>query len=90
MVAWLADPLSRTVVSVATTNVWLPPGQHYSGRVLPSLVDGYGLAEGGSGNPASLAVVSGRDFRRNGEPYINQLIILCQRRPRRPTSGRFG
>ncbi len=69
--------------SVATTNVGCRLVNITQGA-FAKLGDGYGLAEGGSGNPASLAVVSGRDFRRNGEPYINQLIICANGGPAGP------
>ncbi len=60
--------------SVATTNV--------SDRLLNNvqaafadLGDGYGLAEGGIGMGAGISVISGTDARREGHPYVNQLII---------------
>lgn len=60
--------------SVATTNV----GDrlvNLTQSALAQLGEGYGLAEGGVGMGAGWAVVSGRDFRRDGEPYINQLFV---------------
>lgn len=60
--------------SVATTNV--------SDRLLNNvqaafadLGEGYGLAEGGVGMGAGISVISGKDARRDGHPYVNQLII---------------
>jgi N-methylhydantoinase B len=45
---------------------------------------GYGLAEGASGMGPASAVISGRDRRRNGEPYMNQKIAGCQGGPGGP------
>lgn len=35
----------------------------------------HGMAEGASGIPPVAGVVSGEDFRRNDEPFVNQLIL---------------
>jgi N-methylhydantoinase B len=40
------------------------------------LGEGYGLSEGNCCNSAGVAVVSGRDRRRGGAPYINQLFLM--------------
>ena len=48
------------------------------------LGDGFGLAEGGIGMGAGLAVISGRDYRRNCEPYINQLFASYNGGPASP------
>lgn len=60
--------------SVATTNL--------SDRLVNTvqaafakLGDGHGLAEGGVGMGAAGSVISGRDSRRGGAPYVNQLIL---------------
>lgn len=37
----------------------------------------YGLAEGNSGIQATTPNVSGRDFRRDDEPFVNQLILAA-------------
>jgi N-methylhydantoinase B len=60
--------------SVATTNV----SERLLNNVqaaLADLGDGYGLAEGGIGMGAGYSVISGRDHRHAGHPYVNQLII---------------
>ena len=60
--------------SVATTNV----GErlvNVTQSAFSMLGEGYGLAEGAVSMGASMAVVSGRDFRRSNEPYINQLFL---------------
>lgn len=69
--------------SVATTNV--------ADRIVMTIQkafadawDGYGRAEGASGMGPGSAVISGRDGRRGGEPYINQKIAGCQGGPAGP------
>ncbi|MGE0862090.1 MAG: hydantoinase B/oxoprolinase family protein [Gammaproteobacteria bacterium] len=60
--------------SVATTNV----SDRLLNTVQAALADlgeGYGLAEGGIGMGAGYGVISGRDARRGGQPYVNQLVI---------------
>jgi N-methylhydantoinase B len=44
-------------------------------RGLAELCDGAGLAEVGVSQPAAWAVISGNDARRDGQPFINQLIL---------------
>lgn len=71
--------------SIATTNV----GDrlvNLTQSALAQLGDGYGLAEGGVGMGAGWAVVSGRDFRRDGEVYINQLFVGGNGGPASPTA----
>jgi N-methylhydantoinase B len=46
--------------------------------------DGYGRAEGASGRGPASAVISGRDRRRHGEPYVNQKIAGAQGGPAGP------
>ena len=48
--------------------------------------DGWGLAEGGVGMGAGFAVVSGKDNRADGEPYVNQLIIASSGGPASPVA----
>jgi len=71
--------------SIATTNV----GDrlvNLTQSALAKLGDGYGLAEGGVGMGAGWAVVSGRDFRRENEVYINQLFVGGNGGPASPTA----
>ena len=51
--------------------------------------DGYGLAEGACGIGPGYAVVSGIDWRKNDEPYVNQKFLGSQGGPpvRRSTDG---
>jgi len=44
-------------------------------RALAELGDGFGLAECGTVIPASAAVVSGRDPRVGGRPFVNQIFL---------------
>jgi N-methylhydantoinase B len=44
-------------------------------RGLADLGDGFGLAECGTVIPASAAVVSGRDPRADGRPFVNQIFL---------------
>jgi N-methylhydantoinase B len=42
--------------------------------LLNQITDARGMAEGGAVQSPALSVISGRDSRRGGEPYINQLF----------------
>jgi N-methylhydantoinase B len=46
--------------------------------------DGYGLAEGSCGIGPGFAVVSGVDWRRNNDPYVNQKFLGSQGGPAGP------
>lgn len=66
--------------SVATTNV----GERLvvtTQRAIADAWPGYGLAEGACGIGAGFAVVSGRDWRRDGDPYVNQKFLGSQGGP---------
>jgi N-methylhydantoinase B len=69
--------------SVATTNL---AGRlvNLTQRSFAELGDGYGLAEGGCSVGMGYAVVSGNDFRRGGQPYINQLFASLNGGPGGP------
>ncbi|MBT3169870.1 MAG: hydantoinase B/oxoprolinase family protein, partial [Rhodospirillaceae bacterium] len=69
--------------SMATTNV-ADRLVNLTQSAFAQLGDGHGLAEGGSAMAAGFAVVSGNDFRRNGEPYINQLMTAVNGGPASP------
>ena len=69
--------------SMATTNV-ADRLVNLTQSAFAQLGDGHGLAEGGSAMAACFAVVSGNDFRRNGEPYINQLMTAVNGGPASP------
>jgi N-methylhydantoinase B len=44
-------------------------------RTFAGVAQGYGLAEGASGHPASGAVVSGADHRFGGRPFVNEMSV---------------
>ncbi len=69
--------------SVATTNV----GERLvvtTQRAFADAWDGYGLAEGACGIGPGFAVVSGRDFRKGDQPYVNQKFLGSQGGPAGP------
>lgn len=59
--------------SVATTNV-ADRITNVVGRAMAELNRGLGLAESGAVIPAAAAVVSGKDPRRGGAPFVNQMV----------------
>ena len=69
--------------SMATTNV-ADRLVNLTQSAFAQLGDGQGLAEGGSAMAAGFAVVSGNDFRRGGEPFINQLMTAVNGGPASP------
>jgi N-methylhydantoinase B len=69
--------------SVSTTNI--------SERIVniiqsafAQLGDGFGMAEGGTGLGAGMAVISGRDARRGGAPFVNRLMTSTNGGPASP------
>jgi len=60
--------------SVATTNV---ADRLISGvqALFNQVTDERGMAEGGAVQCPAVSVISGKDWRRNDEPYVNQLFI---------------
>jgi N-methylhydantoinase B len=69
--------------SVATTNV----GERLvvtTQKAIADAWDGYGLAEGACGIGPGFAVVSGNDWRRDDEPYVNQKFLGSQGGPAGP------
>ena len=69
--------------SMATTNV-ADRLVNLTHSAMAKLGDGYGLAEGGSAMCAGTAVISGNDFRRGGDPYVNQLTMVVNGGPAGP------
>ncbi|MGY4238315.1 N-methylhydantoinase B [Bradyrhizobium sp. USDA 4449] len=61
--------------SVATTNV-ADRLINLTQSAFAQIGDGSGLAEGGVGMGAGVAVVSGADHRYDGAPFVNQLIVI--------------
>ena len=60
--------------SVATTNIAdrVVNGAH---RAMAEIADGFGMAEAGAIQVAGSAVISGRDPRNGGRPFVNQLSL---------------
>ncbi|MFH1092351.1 MAG: hydantoinase B/oxoprolinase family protein, partial [Pseudomonadota bacterium] len=63
-------------MSVATNSV-AERLANASGAMFASMGPEYGVAEHGSGLPVGLAVISGHDWRRQGNPYCNEVIAAC-------------
>jgi N-methylhydantoinase B len=61
--------------STATTNL-ADRAANAVQRGLSELGDGIGLAEAGGVIPAAAGVVSGRDPRHGGEPFVNQIFMV--------------
>jgi len=62
--------------SMATTNI----GDRIVNAVQTAFAEigeGHGVAEGAMGMGASAGVISGKDWRRGGSPYINQELVFC-------------
>jgi N-methylhydantoinase B len=77
-------PPEPVCTSLATTNVLervINPVQ----AAFAQLGFGHGLAEGGGACGVGFAVVSGTDRRRDGHPFINQMIIGSNGGPGTPT-----
>jgi len=60
--------------SVATTNLADRVANAVQ-RAIAELADGHGLAECGAVIPPSVAVISGRDPRAGGAPFVNQIFL---------------
>ncbi|MBO0712228.1 MAG: hydantoinase B/oxoprolinase family protein, partial [Acetobacteraceae bacterium] len=68
-------PEHPTSCSVATTNV----ADRVTSSVqmaMASIADGLGMAEAGPFGAPSAAVISGRDRRRGGAPFVNQIFLI--------------
>ncbi|MFD1332611.1 hydantoinase B/oxoprolinase family protein [Methylopila musalis] len=50
------------------------------------LGDGFGMAEGGTGLGAGMSVISGRDARRDGAPFVNRMMLSTNGGPASPTA----
>jgi N-methylhydantoinase B len=67
-------PAHPTSCSAATTNLSDRVANGVQ-RAMTEIGDGIGLAEIGASNPPSAAVISGKDPRTDGAPFVNQLIL---------------
>lgn len=70
----VAAPKFPHSCSMATTNV-SERLVNITQSAFAELGEGRGLAEGGAGLGAGMAVISGRDAARGGKPYVNRLML---------------
>jgi N-methylhydantoinase B len=78
-------PVHPTCCSMATTNV-ADRLVNITQSAFADIGDGLGLAEGGEAMGVGLAVVSGKDWRRDGAPYVNQLYTGSSGGPASPVA----
>ncbi len=71
--------------SVATTNV-SERLVNITQSAFAQLGDGHGLSEGGTGLGAGMAVISGRDHRRGGAPFVNRMMLSTNGGPASPVA----
>jgi len=71
--------------SMATTNI-ADRIVNTTQAAFAAIGDGHGLAEGALGMGAGAGVISGRDWRIGGQPYINQEWVLVNGGPGTPTT----
>jgi N-methylhydantoinase B len=67
-------PVHPASCSLATTNLATRTA-NVVGRALAGVADGLGMADAGLILPPSASVISGRDPRHGGAPFINMLIL---------------
>jgi N-methylhydantoinase B len=77
-------PLFPHSCSAATTNV-LERVINAIQAAFAGIGEGFGLAEGGGANGVGFSVVSGHDARREGAPFVNQIIMGNNGGPATPT-----
>ncbi len=70
----VAAPTFPHSCSVSTTNV-AERLVNITQSAFAQLGDGMGLSEGGAGLGAGMAVISGKDMGRGGQPYVNRLML---------------
>ena len=71
--------------SMATTNI-ADRIVNITQAAFAQIGEGHGLAEGGLGMGAGAGVISGKDWRAGGDPYINQEIIMSNGGPGTPST----
>jgi N-methylhydantoinase B len=69
-------PRHPTCTSVATTNL-ADRVTNAVQRALAEIDAGIGMAEGGAGIPPASGVLSGRDPRHGGAPFVNEVILAA-------------
>lgn len=70
----VGKPVYPAATATSTTNV---SGVLFNAvqAAFGKLGEPYGMAEGCTGIPPNAAVISGTDFRRDDEPFVNQIIL---------------
>lgn len=81
----VAAPVFPHSCSTATTNV-SERLVNITQSAFAKLGDGHGLAEGGTGLGAGMAVLSGKDHRRNDGRYVNRMMLSTNGGPASPTA----
>ena len=72
--AAIGRPIEPAATSAATTNLCPTICSHIQ-ALFAKLADGLGTAYGSMGLPGSCPVVSGRDPRSGGKPFVNQIMM---------------
>jgi N-methylhydantoinase B len=81
----VASPVFPHSCSTATTNV-SERLVNITQSAFAKLGDGFGLAEGGTGLGAGMAVLSGKDHRRGDARYVNRMMLSTNGGPASPTA----
>jgi N-methylhydantoinase B len=81
----VASPVFPHSCSTATTNV-SERLVNITQSAFAKLGDGHGLAEGGTGLGAGMAVLSGKDHRRADARYVNRMMLSTNGGPASPTA----
>ena len=81
----VASPVFPHSCSTATTNV-SERLVNITQSAFAKLGDGHGLAEGGTGLGAGMAVLSGQDHRRANARYVNRMMLSTNGGPASPTA----
>lgn len=81
----VAAPKFPHSCSVATTNV-CERLVNITQSAFAQLGDGHGLSEGGTGLGVGMAVISGKDHRRNDAPFVNRMMLSTNGGPSSPVA----
>ena len=81
----MAAPVFPHSCSTATTNV-SERLVNITQSAFAKLGEGHGLAEGGTGLGAGMAVLSGKDHRRQNARYVNRMMLSTNGGPASPTA----
>ena len=81
----VAAPKFPHSCSVATTNV-CERLVNITQSAFAQLGEGHGLSEGGTGLGVGMAVISGKDHRRNEAPFVNRMMLSTNGGPSSPVA----